>query len=45
LQCFAVTGALSIVQKWLQDGIIESTEKMSELTSKLIYKGVSAFYS
>ncbi|MCX7924002.1 MAG: TetR/AcrR family transcriptional regulator C-terminal domain-containing protein [Clostridia bacterium] len=45
LQCFAVTGALSIVQKWLQDGIVESTEKMSELTSKLLYKGISAFYS
>jgi len=45
LQYFAVSGALSIVQKWLQDGIVESTEKMSELTSKLIYDGVSAFYS
>jgi len=45
LQCFAVTGALSIVQKWLQDGTIESTEKMSELTSKLLYNGFSVFYS
>lgn len=43
LQCFAVTGTLSIVQKWLQDGIEESTEKMSELMSKLIYKGVLGF--
>ncbi|KNY25831.1 TetR/AcrR family transcriptional regulator [Pseudobacteroides cellulosolvens] len=45
LQCFAVTGALSIVQKWLQDGITEPTEKMSELISKIIFKGVSGFYS
>lgn len=45
LQCFAVTGALSIIQKWLQDGIVESTERMSELTSKLLYNGISAFYS
>lgn len=45
LQRFAVTGALSIVQKWLQDGMIESTEKMSELASKLLYNGVSTFYT
>jgi AcrR family transcriptional regulator len=45
LQCFAVTGALSIVQKWLKDGMVESIEKMSELASKLLYNGVSAFYS
>jgi len=45
LQCFAITGALSIVQKWLQDGTVESTEKMSELTSKLLYNGFSVFYS
>ncbi len=45
LQCFAVTGALSIVQKWLQDGTVESTERMSDLASKLLYNGVSAFYS
>jgi AcrR family transcriptional regulator len=44
LQCFAVTGALSIIQKWLQDGMVESTEQMSELASKLLYNGVSAFY-
>ncbi|MCX7745841.1 MAG: TetR/AcrR family transcriptional regulator C-terminal domain-containing protein [Clostridia bacterium] len=45
LQCFAVTGALSIVQKWLQDGMVESTEKMTELISKMLFKGTSAFYS
>ncbi|MBU4438606.1 MAG: TetR family transcriptional regulator C-terminal domain-containing protein, partial [Acetobacterium sp.] len=45
LQYFAVAGALSIVQKWLQDGIPESSEKMSELTSKLLYHGIAGFYS
>jgi AcrR family transcriptional regulator len=45
LQCFAVTGALSMVQKWLHDDMIESTEKMSEFASKILYNGVSAFYS
>jgi AcrR family transcriptional regulator len=44
LQCFAVTGALSMVQKWLHDDMVESTEKMSELASKILYNGISAFY-
>lgn len=43
LRCFAVTGVLSIVQKWLQDGMIESTQTMSELSSKLLYNGLSEF--
>ncbi|MCX8131414.1 MAG: TetR/AcrR family transcriptional regulator C-terminal domain-containing protein [Clostridia bacterium] len=45
LKSFAITGTLSIVQKWLIDGMIESTEEMTELVSKLLYKGPSAFYS
>lgn len=44
LQSFLVTGALSIVQKWLQEGMIESTESMSELVLKLLYHGTSAFF-
>jgi AcrR family transcriptional regulator len=45
LQSFVVTGALNVVQKWLQDGMSESTEKMAEITSKLLYNGLSGFYS
>lgn len=45
LQSFIVTGALSILQRWLQDGMVESAETMTELISKLLYKGLSAFYS
>ena len=44
LQCFVTTGALSIIQKWLMEGMPESTETMSELASKLLYQGTSAFY-
>jgi len=44
LQSFAITGALNVVQKWLQDGMIESTEKMAEFTARLLYKGISDFY-
>jgi AcrR family transcriptional regulator len=43
LQGYIITGPLSIVQKWLQDGMLESTEKMTELISNLLYKGLSAF--
>jgi AcrR family transcriptional regulator len=45
LQCFVTTGALSILQKWLEDDMVESPESMSDLASKLLYKGLSAFYS
>lgn len=45
LQCFVITGALSIVQKWLHDGMPESTTEMAELISKLLYKGLSDFYA
>ena len=45
LQSFVITGTLSIVQKWLQGGMVESTQKMAELTSKLFFQGLSDFYS
>lgn len=45
LQCFIVTGALKIVQKWLQEGTVESPQQMAELISGLLFKGVSSFFS
>ncbi len=45
LQSFTVTGALNVVQKWLQDGMIETTEQMAEFTSRLLYKGISEFHN
>lgn len=45
LQSFAVTGALSTVQKWLQDGMPETPEEMTELISKMLYMGTSAFFA
>ncbi len=44
LQSFAITGALNVVQKWLQDGMVESTEEMAEFTARLLYKGISDFF-
>lgn len=43
LQSFVIAGALNIVQKWLQDGMIESTEKMADFISRLLYKGMVDF--
>jgi hypothetical protein len=43
LQLFVITGALSVVEKWLQDGMLESTQKMAEICSKLLFKGLSGF--
>lgn len=45
LQSFVINGALSILQKWLQDGMQESTQEMAELAAKLLYQGLSGFYS
>lgn len=44
LQCFIIAGALEIIQKWIQDGTIESTQQMAELVSKLLFQGVSSFF-
>lgn len=43
LQIFAVTGALSVIRKWLQNDMPESTEEMADLCTKLLYKGLSGF--
>jgi hypothetical protein len=44
LQCFIITGALEIFQKWLHDGMVESPQQMAELISKLLFQGTSFFY-
>lgn len=45
MQCFVTTGALEILQKWLLDGTVESPQQMAELISKLLFKGISSFFS
>ncbi len=44
LQRFIIAGALEILQKWIQDGTVESTQQMAELLSKLLFQGVSSFF-
>lgn len=43
LQLFLTTGALNVIEKWLQDGMPESTQEMAELCSTLLYKGLSGY--
>lgn len=45
LQSFVIAGALIIIQKWLQDGMIESTETIADFISRLLYKGMEDFCS
>ena len=43
LQYFVVNGALSVIQKWLANGMKESAAEMAEFCSTLLYKGLSGF--
>lgn len=43
MNLFAASGCLSILQKWLDDGMIESTQEMSELAINLLENGTACF--
>ena len=43
LQAFCIAGALTILQKWLRDGMVESSQEMAELISTLLSEGVSSY--
>lgn len=43
LSVFGVTGCVSILQKWLRDGMPESTEQISELILQILYHGIADF--
>lgn len=40
---YGITGCISILQKWLQDGMIESPEKISEFFLQVLYHGIISF--
>ena len=40
---FGITGCVSILQKWLQDGMPESTGQISELILQVLYHGIADF--
>ncbi|MEZ4357733.1 MAG: TetR/AcrR family transcriptional regulator C-terminal domain-containing protein [Eubacteriales bacterium] len=44
LQLFTITGALSVMEKWLKDGMQESTQEMAQMCSTLLYNGLSGYF-
>lgn len=44
LQCFIVSAAIRVIEKWLLDGMIEPPQQMAELISKLLMRGISPYY-
>lgn len=41
LQVFGVTGCISVLHKWLQDGTVESPSEMTELIMQILYHGIT----
>lgn len=39
---FTISGCVSIIQNWLQDGTIESTAELSEFIIRTVYYGISS---
>ncbi len=43
LTIYGTTGSISILQKWLQDGMVEQPEEISKLLLRVLYNGISSF--
>ncbi len=43
LTVFGITGCVSLLQKWLQDGVVESTTQISEIILQMLYHGTAGF--
>jgi AcrR family transcriptional regulator len=43
LTIYSITGCISILQKWLQDGMVESPVKISEFFLQVLYHGIISF--
>ena len=43
LSLYATIGTISLLRKWLYDGMIESEEQMAEYIMQAIYSGMSSF--
>jgi AcrR family transcriptional regulator len=44
LAVFGITGCISILQKWLEDGTPESTAEIADLVLQALYKGMAGFW-
>ncbi len=43
LTLFGISSCISVLQKWLQDGMIEPPEKISEFLLRALYQGIISF--
>ena len=43
LSVYATTGCVSLLQKWLHDGMPESTTELAEYIMQMLYSGMSSF--
>jgi AcrR family transcriptional regulator len=43
LQAYATTGCISLLHKWLKDGMVESVPTITELILKVLYRGIIDF--
>lgn len=40
LETFAISGYVSIIRKWLEDGCVDEPEPLAELMTKLLFNGI-----
>jgi AcrR family transcriptional regulator len=40
---FCIDGCIGLVQKWLETGMLKSSEEMADIVIKLVYQGLSAY--
>ena len=43
LAVYGTTGCISLLHKWLQEGMVESTTEMAEYIMQMLYSGMSGF--
>ncbi len=44
IELFSISGVLSIVYKWLEDGCVDDTAVLAKMISGLLMMGISSFY-
>lgn len=43
IQLFSITGSLSVLDKWLEDGLVESIDELADLLLTLLDLGISGY--
>ena len=43
IQLFSIAGSLSILDKWLEDGMVETIDELADLLLTLLHLGISGY--